>query len=116
MRFAEGVERASAWLDGADLLNVFRHVTLPHIMPTVQLVALLVAVWSIRRFDVIYLLTGGGPVGTTSTIVVQLRLTAFEAYDLGLASAYGVVGLALALTVALVNYTFERSRERRAAK
>jgi multiple sugar transport system permease protein len=108
--------REAARVDGADALNVFRHVTLPHITPTVQLVALLVAVWSIRRFDVIYLLTGGGPIGTTSTIVVQLRLTAFEAYDLGLASAYGVVGLALALTVALVNYTFERGRERRAAK
>ena len=111
-----GEVKEAARVDGADALNVFRNVTLPHILPTVQLVSLLVAVWSIRRFDVIYLLTGGGPIGSTSTLVVQLRLTAFEGYNLGLASAYGAVGLALALTVALINFFFERNRERRMAR
>lgn len=102
--------REAARIDGADALNVFRNVTLPCIMPTMQIVALLVAVWSIRRFEVIYLLTGGGPIGSTSTLVVQLRLTAFEGFDLGMASAYGVVGLALALAVAFVHFLFERRR------
>lgn len=102
--------REAARIDGADALNVFRNVTLPYIMPTMQLVSLLVAVWSIRRFEIIYLLTGGGPIGSTSTLVVQIRLTAFEDYDLGLASAYGAVGLLLALLVALINFLFERRR------
>ncbi|MBZ4021563.1 sugar ABC transporter permease [Rhodobacter sp. TJ_12] len=102
--------REAARIDGADALNVFRNVTLPHVLPTMQLVSLLVAVWSIRRFEIIYLLTGGGPIGSTSTLVVQIRLTAFEDYDLGLASAYGAVGLALALLVAAVHFVFERRR------
>jgi len=102
--------REAARIDGADALNVFRNVTLPHILPTMQLISLLVAVWSIRRFEIIYLLTGGGPIGSTSTLVVQLRLTAFEDYDLGLASAYGAVGLALAMVVALIHFLFERRR------
>lgn len=102
--------REAARVDGADSLNVFRNVTLPHVLPTLQLVALLVAVWSIRRFEIIYLLTGGGPIGKTSTLVVQIRLTAFEDYDLGLASAYGAVGLALALVVAFAHFLFERRR------
>ncbi|MBN9888952.1 carbohydrate ABC transporter permease [Salipiger abyssi] len=102
--------REACRIDGADGLNVFRNVTLPYIMPTMQLVSLLVAVWSIRRFEIIYLLTGGGPIGSTSTLVVQIRLTAFEDYELGLASAYGAVGLLLALLVALINYLFERRR------
>lgn len=100
--------REAARIDGADPLNVFRHVTWPHIRPTVSLVALLVTVWSIRRYDLIYLLTGGGPLNSTGTLVVELRQIAFQDYDLGLASAYGVIGLLLALLVAAVHQFIER--------
>ncbi|WP_447529704.1 carbohydrate ABC transporter permease [Vreelandella sp. TE19] len=109
--------REAARIDGADALNVFRFVTWPHIRPAVQLVALLIAVWSIRRYDIIYLLTGGGPLQSTGTLVVELRKIAFEEYDLGLASAYGVVGLGLALLVAAFHQIVERRQtaaERRA--
>ncbi|MGK6311486.1 carbohydrate ABC transporter permease [Neorhizobium sp. DT-125] len=102
--------REAARIDGADGLSIFRAVTLPHIRPAVQLAALLVAVWSIRRFDIIYLLTGGGPLGTTSTLVVKIRQTAFEGHELGLASAYGAVGLVLALAIAAIHYTVEQRR------
>lgn len=108
--------REAARIDGADALNVFRSVTLPHIAPAVQLVSLLVAVWSIRRFDIIYLLTGGGPLGSTSTLVVKIRQVAFENYDLGLASAYGAVGLILALLVAAVHFMVEQRRARLMAR
>lgn len=104
--------REAARIDGADRLNVFRNVTLPHILPSIQLVSLLTAVWAIRRFDIIYLLTGGGPLGSTSTLVVRIRQTAFENYELGMASAYGVVGLVLALLVAGVHFLAERQRTR----
>lgn len=104
--------KEAAVVDGADKFNVFKAVTLPHITPTLQLVALLVMVWSIRRFDIIYLLTGGGPVGSTSTLVVQLRQVAFENYDLGLSSAYGVVGLVLALSVAAIHAFFTQRRQK----
>ncbi|WP_105382998.1 carbohydrate ABC transporter permease [Neorhizobium alkalisoli] len=102
--------REAARIDGADGLNTFRAVTLPHIRPAVQLASLLVCVWSIRRFDIIYLLTGGGPVGTTSTLVVKIRQTAFEGHELGMASAYGAVGLVLALAIASVHYVVEQRR------
>lgn len=102
--------REAARIDGADGLSTFRAVTLPHIRPAIQLAALLVCVWSIRRFDIIYLLTGGGPVGTTSTLVVKIRQTAFENHELGMASAYGAIGLVLALAVAAIHYTVEQRR------
>ncbi len=111
-----GEVREAARIDGADALNVFRTVTLPHILPALQLVALLVAVWSIRRFDIIYLMTGGGPVGSTGTLVVRLRQVAFEDFDLGLASAYGVVGLVLALLVAAAHRAVEQRRFCQAAR
>jgi multiple sugar transport system permease protein len=103
--------KEAAQVDGADRFNIFKAVTLPHVMPTLQLVSLLVMVWSIRRFDIIYLLTGGGPVGSTSTLIVKLRQVAFENHDLGLASAYGVVGLVLALSVAAIHALFNRRRQ-----
>lgn len=105
-------QREAARIDGADRLNVFRTVTLPHILPAIQLSALLVAVWSIRRFELIYLLTGGGPLGGTSTLVVKLRQVAFEDYELGMAGVYGVIGLALALLVAAAYYAIEQRRLR----
>lgn len=104
--------KEAALVDGADKLSIFRAVTLPHIMPLLQLVSLLVMVWSIRRFDIIYLLTGGGPVGSTSTLIVKLRQVAFENHDLGMASAYGVVGLLLALSVAIIHALFNRRRQK----
>ena len=111
----EEVEEA-ALVDGADKLNVFRAVTLPHVLPTLQLVSLLVMVWSIRRFDIIYLLTGGGPVGSTSTLVVKLRQVAFENHDLGMSSAYGVVGLLLALSVAAIHALFNNRRQKMSSR
>lgn len=108
--------REAARIDGADPLNVFRAVTLPHIAPALQLVSLLVAIWSIRRFDIIYLLTGGGPLGSTSTLVVKIRQVAFENHELGLASAYGAVGLLLALLVAAVHFLVEQRRARLMAR
>lgn len=108
--------REAARIDGADGISTFRAVTLPHIRPSIQLAALLVAVWSIRRFDIIYLLTGGGPLGSTSTLVVKLRQTAFEGHELGMASAYGAVGLALALMVAAIHYTVEQRRMKRMSR
>ncbi|MBO9197529.1 sugar ABC transporter permease [Rhizobium sp. 16-449-1b] len=105
-----GEVREAAKIDGADGLSTFRAVTLPHIRPSIQLAALLVAVWSIRRYDIIYLLTGGGPLGSTSTLVVKIRQVAFEGHELGMASAYGAVGLVLALIIAALHYVAERGR------
>lgn len=102
--------REAARIDGADGLSTFRAVTLPHIRPSIQLVSLLVAVWSIRRYDIIYLLTGGGPLGSTSTLVVKIRQVAFEGHELGMASAYGAIGLVLALMIAAVHYVVEQRR------
>ncbi|MFB9135466.1 sugar ABC transporter permease [Vibrio sp. AK197] len=105
--------REAARIDGADALNVYRNVTWPHIRPAVQLVALLITVWSIRRYDLIYLLTGGGPLDSTGTLVVQLKQIAFRDYELGTASAYGVVGLVLAMLVAAFHQYVERRQARK---
>lgn len=100
-------------VDGADGLSTFRAVVLPHITPTLRVVGLLMTIWSIRRFEIIYLLTGGGPGEATNTLVVNVYRRAFSEQDLGTAAAIGMLGLVLSLAVTVVFFVAERRQSRR---
>ncbi len=91
--------REATWLDGANRFQSFRAVTLPHILPVIQIMSLLMTIWSIRRFEIIFLLTGGGPLDSTNTLVVNIYRTAFQNQQLGRAAAIGGLGLLLSLIV-----------------
>jgi multiple sugar transport system permease protein len=105
--------KEATWMDGARPLQTFRAVTLPHLMPTVRVMALLMTIWSIRRFEVIYLITGGGPLDSTNTLVVNVYRTAFQDQNLGRAAAIGVLGLVLSLFITLIYFLLERHQEKR---
>ena len=91
--------RDAAVIDGADRLSVFRAVVWPTIQPSVMLLALFITIWSLRRFDLIWLMTQGGPIGATNTLVIELYRRAFVYRDLGQAAAVGMVGLSIAIIV-----------------
>ena len=101
-------QREAAAVDRADKLSIFWAVTWPVIRPSVTLLALFVTIWSLRRFDLIWLLTQGGPVGATNTLVVELYRRAFVYRELGAAAAIGVVGLGIALVITLFYVRAER--------
>lgn len=105
--------KEATWMDGANPWQSFRAVTLPHVMPTVRVLALLMTIWSIRRFEIIFLITGGGPLDATNTLVVNVYRTAFQDQNLGRAAAIGVLGLVLSLMVTLVYFLVERHQEKR---
>src|SRR6478752_6330598 len=96
--------RDAAVIDGADRLSVFRAVVWPTIQPSVMLLALFITIWSLRRFDLIWLMTQGGPIGATNTLVIELYRRAFVYRDLGQAAAVGMVGLAIAIIVTMVYF------------
>lgn len=98
----------AAKVDGADGLSTFRAIVLPHLMPTIRIVALLMTIWSIRRFEIIYLLTGGGPVESTNTLVVNIYRRAFNDQDLGVAATIGVLGLVLSMLITVVFFVVDR--------
>lgn len=102
----------AARVDGAGAFSRFWNVVLPHILPTVRIVALLMTVWSIRRFEIIWLLTGGGPVDATNTIVINVYRQAFQSSNLGRAAAIGMIGLLLSITVTVIYFLVERRAER----
>jgi len=95
-------------IDGADGLSTFRAIVLPHLMPTIRVVALLMTIWSIRRFEIIWLLTGGGPVSKTNTLVINIYQEAFNQQQLGRAAAIGMLGVVLSLVVTVVFFLVER--------
>jgi multiple sugar transport system permease protein len=103
--------REAAIIDGAGRIQVFRAVIWPTIRPTVMLLALFITIWSLRRFDLIWLMTQGGPIGATDTLVIELYRRAFVYRDLGLAAAVGMVGLAIALIVTLIYFRVSQRAE-----
>ncbi|WP_114857731.1 carbohydrate ABC transporter permease [Azospirillum brasilense] len=108
--------REAAVIDGADRLSIFRAVTWPTIRPSVALLTLLITVWSLRRFDVIWLMTQGGPLGETNTLVIDLYRRAFVYLDLGRAAAVGIIGLVVAILVTLVYFWLTTRAEKAAGK
>jgi multiple sugar transport system permease protein len=95
-------------VDGADGPSTFRAIVLPHLMPTIRVVALLMTIWSIRRFEIIWILTGGGPVERTNTLVINIYQQAFSQQRLGVAAAIGMLGVLLSLVVTIFFFFVER--------
>ena len=81
----------AAAIDGADKRQILTNITLPILKPTRAIVLLLRFLDSIRTFDSIYILTGGGPGTTTQTVGIYIYKTAFIYGDFGLAAAAAIV-------------------------
>ena len=106
----------AARVDGADPLSTFKSVVLPYLLPTLRVVGLLVTIWSFKRFEIIWLLTQGGPVDSTNTVVIDVYREAFTNSELGTSAAMGAVGLLLSLVATLVYFFVERGVATRGAR
>lgn len=91
---------AAARVDGAGPLQSFRYVTFPGIRDVLLVVILLRGIWMFNKFDVIWLMTQGGPLGGTEHLPVLSYHMAFRLYDIGGGAAVATLSLLL-LTVAL---------------
>jgi sorbitol/mannitol transport system permease protein len=91
----------AAQIDGASLLQRFRYIVLPHMRPFIELSALLLAMNLIQTFGEIALLTAGGPAYKTTNITYYIYVKGFQSFDLGIASAFGVVTLILTILLVL---------------
>jgi sorbitol/mannitol transport system permease protein len=90
----------AAGVDGASALQSFRYMTLPFIRPYIELAALLGSLFIIQTFDSIYMTTQGGPGQATTNLPFLLYLVAFQGFDVGEASAIGVVAVVVTIIVA----------------
>jgi raffinose/stachyose/melibiose transport system permease protein len=93
----------AAELDGAGPTRQFFSVTLPGIRPTFAFLGLMTIIWSFLAFDYVYVMTQGGPAGSTDLLSTLLYRDAFTNLNAGYASAVGVV-MALISSVVVVVY------------
>ena len=98
-------------IDGANFLTKHLTVTVPHIMPTIALVTTISAISAMKVFAEIYVMTKGGPLNSSKTIVYYIYERAFENLDLGFASAMSVVLLIIVMIFSLINILcFEKNK------
>jgi multiple sugar transport system permease protein len=98
-------------LDGAGPLKQFWHITLPSARPATVIVTVLGTIWSFQSFDLIYVLTGGGPGGATSTLVFAIYRFGFQNFQMGYASAVAVVLLLAVLTLSVLQNRFLKAKD-----
>ncbi len=78
-------------LDGANNWQQFRHITLPQIIPTIVFMEIMTIIWSFQVFDWVWVITQGGPAGSTELLATLLYKKAFYSYKVGEASVIGLV-------------------------
>ena len=102
----------AARLDGAGHWQLFRHITLPWLMPVIVVTLLLRTIWTFRQFDIVYLFAFGGPLFATTTLPVLIRYLAFDARKLGPAAATATIMLVMMMVLSWGYYGWYDRAER----
>ena len=92
----------AARVDGSTKLQTFRFITLPMLKNTIVLTTLLRTIWEFNSVDLIYSLTGGGPVGKTTTLSMLIANQAIKTSNYGYGSALSVVSFAILAVIAVI--------------
>lgn len=87
----------AAELDGADAWQKFWYITLPGLRPTLVFATVTTAIFTLRSFEPVYVITGGGPLNSTNLLVYYIYDQAFAQFDFGYAAAAATLLMAVAL-------------------
>ncbi|WP_460465207.1 carbohydrate ABC transporter permease [Arthrobacter pigmenti] len=92
----------AAEIDGAGRIKQFFHITVPQLKYTIITSSTLMVVGSLAYFDLVFVLTGGGPGYSTRILPLHMYLTGFQANDMGAAAALSVILVVIGLGLALI--------------
>ena len=96
-------------IDGATAYQTFFDITVPLLKPTIYFVTTVTAISSFQIFDLIYVMTQGGPNDSTNVIVYSIYKYAFEYFDIGKSCALAYILFAIILVLALVQKKFTKN-------
>lgn len=99
----------AAEIDGANVWQRFWYVTMNFLRPTSVVITLLGAIWTFQSFDIVYLLTGGGPADATQILPVMIYVKAFWATQIGYAAAIGVLLMLFLVVLGVVQLAVDRA-------
>ena len=100
----------AADIDGAKWFSKFLHITIPLLSHTTLFVVIISTINSFQGFDLIYMMTNGGPARSTSVLVFYLYQNAFKYFRMGYASAIAYVLFFLILIFALIQFWLQKKR------
>lgn len=103
----------AAAVDGASRWQTFRYITFPMLIPIILVVSMLRTIWNFNNFEVVFLLTQGGPIGKTETIPLLIYRLVFGEYNLGRGAALAVIVVIVLVIMSLVYWNFFEKSQRR---
>lgn len=103
--------KEAAAIDGAGRWSRFRSITFPMLTPTTSILLILNVVFSIQAFDVIYVMTGGGPGFSTTVLIQYVFRSAFQDGQMGYAAALGLVLVGILLVFTLLRQQASKRAE-----
>ncbi len=98
----------AAEIDGANAWQKFRFITLPMLTPTTFFVSIMLTIASFKVFDLILVMTGGGPGRATNVLVIHTYNMAFKEFRYGYSSAIAMVLFLIVLVITVVQFRMER--------
>lgn len=99
----------AAKIDGAGVKETFWEITIPLLKPTTYFVTLVTAISSFQIFDLIYVMTSGGPANSTNVIVYSIYKYAFEYFDIGKSCALAYILFGIIFVLALAQKQFRNN-------
>ena len=99
----------AAKIDGANNLQIFRHVIVPAMSPVISLVLIQGTIGALQHFDLIWVMTAGGPARATMTLAMEVYTNAFKSWKIGLAASVGVIWI---LILSIFSYLYIRRNMR----
>jgi putative chitobiose transport system permease protein len=101
----------AADIDGATKWKQIWHITVPLLMPSIMIVTIMSSISAMKVFEEIYVMTGGGPLNSSKTLVFYIYEEAFDKLQMGYASAAGVVLFVITLIFSVINIKFMSKKE-----
>ena len=101
----------AALIDGAGRWQAFRHVTLPLLGPTLRVSVFLSMIGALQLFDMVWVMTGGGPLNASNTMAIAMFKAGFKNTQMGYGSALAVILFLFGLVLALAYQRFVLRRD-----
>lgn len=98
----------AAAIDGATPIQSFLHITLPRLRTTTSSTLLVLTVWTFMVFDIIFGMTGGGPVNATKTLPMRIYQEMFGMKNLGTASAWSLIAIGVLVVVTILYWNMDK--------
>jgi multiple sugar transport system permease protein len=98
----------AAEIDGANTWQRFRYIILPMLTPATFFVSMMLIIASFKVFDLIMVMTGGGPGRATNVLVIHTYNTAFKEFRFGYSSAIALVLFAVVLVITIIQFRMEK--------